>query len=434
MKNSFPAIIFIIVFFVQQLNTAEKEKYTFLYNSKLDMYSGAESILSLYKLTGRYEDKLLEKVKWNEDTILNKIAGIGLRLAKASFWNVPVGDWFMRIQDAYFGNGARAREYNLSAEYKIWDPWNWDDWWYSTDNWFDLTNTQRIGIKTGGIESRQVIAQVARIKCLIEDDYKWYDISLISGQFDNSLFIFWTPDPVKQKEKFHDPDNSSEITGYISWMFYQYEDRYLVTDNDQDAIYSYTYNDLQKGAIWNLCDPLLLYTMFYGGYKYIVYDQKTFRNPMIKITDDVSFLPGTKYNLTPIGGEYYLYAYLKIVKKLFVAYYREGGDKYSKASGLGFSGNNVIDIKKIILNVNVDYWHQPIFNYSSNAFLYYYDSNRTYYDYKYKRGFSGEFMASYKLNDVLSVNYGFGYKDIGYLIGKPYNKGGYSYAGFTVSF
>lgn len=426
MKNLFLFIIFITAFFIQQLNTAEKEKYTFLYNSKLDMYSGAENILSLYKLTGLYEDKLLEKVKWNENTVLNKIAGIGFRLAKVSFLDVPVGDWFMKIQDVYFGHGAKIREYNFAVEYKIRHPWNWYDWWFRInvqDFYYDATNTQREGIYAGGLEGRQVISQTARIKCLLEDNYKWYDISLIAGQFDNSLFIFWTPDPVKEPGVFYDPEYDSSVTSYITQMFYQYEDRYPSIVNDRDIIYSYTYNDMQKGAVWNLCDPLLLYTAIYGGYKYIVYDQKTFKNPMIKITDDVSFLPGTKYNLTPIGGDYYLYGYLKVFKKLFVAYYREGGDKYSKASGLGLSGNNIIDSNKISLNVGFDYWLQPDF--SENAEFFFPD---------YKRGFNGEFMATYKLNDILSINYGFGYKDIGYLIGKPYNKGAYSYAGFTVSF
>ncbi|MEW6680092.1 MAG: hypothetical protein AB1297_03580 [bacterium] len=352
------------------------EEYPFLFG--LDMEQGAINIASLYNLTNRACDFGISR---------NIIA----RSGKMVVFDIPLSLWTTTIHHEYFGHGIRARELGLSASYYIPFPWEYVLWWnlkkvkraYCSVWGYPSDIEKRLQMSVSGIEANQLLAHKIQRQFYKKENIHYYEALLF---FHNKLYvnsyIYHTPNPNSSEDDFRkELSEGGDIATYLVRM----------DEKEAKSDYKENYTKLKREAMWNLADPSLWMAAYFLG-RYLAFGEKDFKMPRFK-----GIGMGTRFNLTPMGEEFYLDIYQKT--KYF--YLRKGEGFYG--AGIGIDGS--------FLSGRIDLWRQ---------------SN--------KEGYHLNASFTKGMTNWIEFIIEAGLKTEGYLMGKGFKESRYGAIGLGLSF
>lgn len=395
--------------------------YFLVWNPKLEMQVGAENLFNAYRIFGRFEDSLTEKISFQENTLIKRIIGIAGRIGKTAALDLPVAGWLTLIQHEYFGHGSRFREFQVKkVEYNLGSPWNLSGWargsgYFGWNEW--------LSIDAGGMESNQVFTHEVIKKVFTQKDIHYYELlPILFTKLDTSNYILSTWDPDSHLEEFSQQYREGhDVANYLVYFTFS-RSRYSLKKN---------YDKLVNGAIWNAVDPILFLAYYYSYLRYIWSGKKVFRVPMLRL-GNIEFLPSTRFNLTPMGYERYLDIWLRKKPTLWNFYIREGDGLYEgdDSYGLGVEINNIVMSRKIKMNCSFDYWHQQDVRKEDWWLLSRWESEPP----PPLEGININISLVSSINKFFALKGVAGYKNDGYLMGREFEGGVYGLVGVGLSF
>ena len=394
-----------------QRSPADKELYIFIINPEMQMQMGAVDLTSVHQIICRYENRLFNLLPIEEKNFSGKLGGVSIRLGKSILLDLPIAIWFATVQHEVFGHGARVREFRGKASYTLYHPWSRKRA-FTSFRLQDITISDLIQVTGGGIESNQVMAWEMERRMYGDYPLHCYDwLSFVINRYVVNHYIYRTPDPRFHPqafiEEYHD---GGDIASYLAEMNYKYHGQYGIYPEEIDPLLGDNYRKIKREAIWNLFDPALWLGIYYYG-RYILTGKEKFTLPMIPLWG-IQLMGGTRYNLTPIGGERYLDIYIKKGRHLFNFYLRKGSFEGNGWYGWGAGADRLWRYNNSHLGLRFDWWHQLETGTGGNL--------------------EGE--LHHYLTPELGIVLQGGYKTRGYLMGKAAASGTYIFFGGLVKF
>jgi len=359
------------------------------------MEEGAEDLITAHSLFNRACDIPILK----EEGII--------RIGKFFLLDYPISIWTTVLQHEYFGHGARAREHGVTASYKLYSPWEY--WPFNNkrayvryENGYPEDIDKRLSLTLGGIESNNVLAQ--RLKRNI---YKNGKISYCGALFflSNKLYlntyIYRTPDPISDPEGFR-------IYGDISAYLIEMDIKRGEEGSAKSAVDDY--RRLKKNSFYNLADPILWVSVYSIG-RYLVVGRESLCIPYFNHRS-TRFLPSARFNITPIGEEYYLDLYIKRDLLFFAPYIRDGKGPEGRFYGTGIEVDVEMIKRGLLVGGEIDWWHQPITG----------------------GGYHLMTVATKHITEQVAFTVKAGLKSKGYLMGREFDQAGYLACGIDLVF
>ena len=389
----------------------DKKPYLFILNPQMQMPVGAVDLTTLHQITYRYESRLFGLLPIEEKYFTGKLWGVSLRLGKSILIDLPVAMWFAVVQHEVFGHGARVRELGGEASYTLYHPWSRKRA-FTSFRLRDITISDLIQFTGGGIESNQVMAWEMERRMYGDYPLHCYDwLSFAINKYVVNNYIYRTPDPRFYPRAFNEEyKEGGDIAHFLGEMNYKYHGHYGVFPDEIDPLVADNYRKIKREAIWNLLDPALWLGIYYYG-RYILTGKERFTLPMLPLWG-IQLMWGTRYNLTPIGGERYLDLYLKKGKHNFNFYLRRGAFEGKSWYGMGVGADRLLKYDNSHLGLRLDWWNQLETGGGGNL--------------------EGE-LHHYLTPEVGIILQG-GYKTQGYLMSKAADSGLYAFFGALVKF
>ena len=403
-------IYFLIIFSIPVSIGNAENYYELVYDRHISMYAGTKTLKSVYSFTCNLTENLIMDNLIVESSFKNDALGIILRSSKLILFDFPFAYIAFIFQHEYMGHGSLPRKLNWETQYTFFYPFPYGrggaiieivdiEKYYN-----DLSYSEQAYTTTSGVESSQYLSKEIQKEFYIKGKTHYTDLLLYGiNKLDISVYILST--------------RPSVWSGDINSFIYELP-RSIGQSLDLDELYE----NLKLGAIWNIIDPTL-WIAGYHGLKYIVNGERISKIPMFKL-GETYFMPATRFSLTPIGYEYYFDLMILDNKTLYSTYFRKGrgGEDFYYGSGIGI--DNIILFENLSIGINTDIWKQIII-----------ETTAEYYDERKEilagnLNFDCKFIPLNNFGITLSI----GYKEKGYLIGRPYEKGAYGYAGIIFGF
>ncbi len=372
----FVSILIIVLIFPFR---ALAERYALVYSPLLYKQEGAINILSLNKF-------LLHSSKSLNPFLQQTPA---LRFTKFIINSHLMG--FTTIANhEIFGHGSVARELGGYATYKLWFngfSWSGLTWYHNVT--FDQNS--HLFATAAGSEANQVLGFESQKYLYLKDKITADDFFLLFPKLDFPFYFFGTANPHRDLSKFL--NSTGDPAMIIKRLCRKYYGDYS-TQNILD-----TYDQMRNYSYYAIIDPSIL-MRFYSIYGYIFLNQYEYEMPGLNLYK-YKIMFGTRCTYNPYGPDAYLDFYIKpreVSDPPLSIFYVRGGEYAGNTHwGLGVEFYN---LKSIMNNVKLDFWHQPD-------------------DY----GYNIEFLNKIKVNARCSLLLDTYYKTTGYLIGKPYGEG-----------
>jgi len=165
------------------------------------------------------------------------------------------------------------------------------------------------------------------------------------------------------------------------------------------------HGELKEKSLYTLLDPSLLWS-FYAMWSI----DKYVRPPIIKISDNFSWIYGVQFVPSIFGYDMYATQYMKVFDYDISLYLRDGGPM--KSEGWGASVNNLVELGSVVVGLDYETWDQDT-----------YGSGKSY-------SIFGDIGVGKSWGVTMKVSK----KDSGYLIGQPLDSATIGYVGMTYSF
>ncbi|MDI6752404.1 MAG: hypothetical protein QME07_06105 [bacterium] len=373
------------------------ERYSFLVSSDdIDMEEDAGNLITGYSLFNRAVEYIpgLKERK-------------AVRIGKFFLLDYPISIWTTVLHHEYFGHGGRAREHDVTASYKLYSPWEY--WPFDNkrayvhyEKGYPEDIDKRLSLTLGGIESNNVLAQKLERKIYKDGKISYHEaLFFLSNKLYLNTYIYRTPDPNSDPEGFR---IHGDISAYLIEMDIKRGEEGSAESAADD------YRRLKKNSLYNLADPILWVSVYSIG-RYLVAGEKSLCIPYFN-HKSTRFLPSARFNITPIGEEYYLDLYVKRGLIFFAPHIRYGKGPEGRFYGAGIEINGEMIKKGLLISSEIDWWHQPI---TENG--YHVAANLTKH-----------------ITDWIAIVARAGFKDRGYLMGKEFNRGRYGACGIDLVF
>ncbi len=321
-----------------------------LFDPKLTMRSGAETVISIHNGVSWAKDKLIG-IRWfSEDGFWGKTGGIMGRLTKWILIDLPLDYFPVHFTHEYFGHGSRYREMDFDIvdyNFGIPPPYGGGS---GSANGRKISRMQSdhemLALYSGGLEVQSVMNQRLKLRSIVSRKIQYWEAFLYFNAF------------VGTYSYFHDTHNDLEANK-SGWDVAEYLRRinhhagFSDSDNLQMDV-----KGLKSRNMISLADPFFWYTV--RCFKTYLVDGSDYHNiPMIQIRG-IDYLPSLRLGLTPFGPEYHLENFLLINNKAFLINLRIGDQAFHKSwGGLGLSIQNIYENKRLSLDMNLDIWKQP---------------------------------------------------------------------------
>jgi hypothetical protein len=401
-KNYF----FILILVIFAAESKAQSYSTLIFDESQSQNFGASNLLTLHKALYSFEDRHIRDTLFRENTFLKKAAGFGYRMAKLYLLDAQIDGFIALAQHEAFGHGARYREFGYKENaygFSLYPP-------FGTGHGFTQRGTLRPGFKyttyhqniasaIGGVDAEKLLADNLTSQILLDDTlhYRQGLIYLIS-QNNLPFYLFST--------RYSNPENikpNNDMVAYITEMNYFHSNL---------PGYKYDVQRLSNQSLISFINPVQVYSAFSILYTYGIRGKKQLRKiPMFKF-GGLRYLPGLNYSLTPFGAQYHFINYFRYQRMLFFADLNYGDNTFFNFHGISLKGYNVVNSKRITVNVHLDGWNQPelaLDNYSTSAL-----SNKTGGAAKVDLLFR-PFIRENKIGIFIQA----GYKTKGYLTGEP---------------
>jgi len=402
--------ILLIILFCAHFSSplrGDEVRYSAVFDLTLSSRSGAENLVSGHKLIFSLQEKILPPSLTEENTALNKSAGIAYRLAKAVILDNVANHLTYLVQHEVFGHGARYREFgyqNIQYELHLFFPWGSGRGWTRgrgspSDRW--VTGQELMMAATGGVEANSLLARRLRINWMLQGQMTYGESMLYLYTANDLLAYIW-----RTKWKIRGP-SGNDILHWITRLN-SYEGYFFKED------YPLTLNDLCRHSWANILSPfnyLALYSLFVP---YLWNGEIRSEIPMIRM-GDCRYLPSLRIGLTPYGTEFIQENYIKKGKRLHILSLRIGESTFHRFWGMGWECLNLLDRKLFRLDSRIDFWNQPELMLGKED------------GYISQSGWGVSAVVTGHLKNIKPLGIGvlleLGYKTAGFLEGEPMQKG-----------
>lgn len=331
--------------------------YHFIIDDKFTSFSAAEDLITLHHVIHSFKDKYFRPSLFKEDSWYGKTAGVLYRAGKGYLLDFPIDHTLYLLQHEVFGHGAKYRlldygsnAYHISAPPPYGSLYGFAQLGKPKKNTYrDMSNEERMGIYSSGVEGTTILAQTMKTKWLLGE-----------GQLINA------------SESFLYLRNAHGITRYL-WRTSEQENYILAKVNDmryylfwlnaESGYYSQinglkmTVTDMKKFLTFYGLDAFQ-YVAAFGYLKYLWGGEEVTKIPMLRI-GPVKYLPSFHLGLTPFGAQFNFENYLVIKDKVLSLQYGHGERTFHTFWNQKVEFNNLINNKRFSFSPSVHVWEQP---------------------------------------------------------------------------
>lgn len=320
-----------------------------IFDEKQTAQVGSANLITLHHVLYGFEDAHIRDTLFSENSGLKKTAGIGYRFAKLFLLDQPIDQFISLTQHEVFGHGFRFREfefesifYNLNLTYPYGKGGGYAGAWGSK---ITPTLQERNVLNTGGVEANRLMADNITYQVLLDDNLH-YRQGLLFNRAQNNLFRYlWSSRTGEQII-----DGSNDMNNYINGVNYMYGNG---TKN------KYNFTILSNQSFISFINPMQLYALYTVLYTYGVKGEKSIKKiPMIRLFG-VRYLPAFNYSLTPFGSQYHVVNHVRYKQTLISGEFMLGDKTFNEFYGISLKGFNLLNKKRLSLNVHADIWNQP---------------------------------------------------------------------------
>ena len=241
-------------------------------------------------------------------------------------------------------------------------------------------------ISAGGSEANEVLGNIIRKNILLDNELDYH----------NALMYLYANNDLSGYANFAPNISGSDISNYVSTI---------------NGYYGYTELTLKKiqlyGALSIILDPFNYYSFnsLFNGY--IWKGKNKSKIPLIRITDNLKYLPKFKFGFAPYGPELTLQNYFKHNSRLYSFSFSSSDGSFGNSWRLGAEIWNVKFNDQFSMNFLGQIWNQQNINFYVNNQL------------ENSESFGGLFINTviydfYSKESILGLTLQFGYKSKGF--------------------
>ncbi len=383
-----------------------QDRYFLIWDDNASSFASAENLLTVHRMAYEFEDTLIRRSYWKEDTRGKKMAGMGYRLAKSVLLDVQVDLLIHFWQRLVFGHGFRYREFGLENNaytIELFPPYGGADGIAVRGN---IPGKREFGIheeaviNMGAMSSASMMATTLRDKWLLRGDIHYRETLLfLSTHHDYTAYIL-------SNQLFAPNEIGNFVLTYLEGINGRY-------GFDTEETYQLTLNDLSSRVSVNF---LNIYQFFaiYAYLKTYLYDgQDTAPLPMLQV-GAYQWLPSIRFGLTPFGSEYFIENHVVREGDLYELSLRLGDGKLDRFWGLGARWRHPLG-PRLSLEPRIDIWDQPSLSLGGDIVR---DTDG---------GFGGRFLGAvdYQFGEAvpLGLHAQVGFKTAGFIPGEQLDEG-----------
>lgn len=355
LKSSFLIKSYLIVTFgiTLSINSKGQSYSQVIFDKQQSQYFGAYNLITLHQTLYSFEDKHIRDTLFKENNFFKKTLGFGYRTAKILLLDAQLDVFISLLQHEVFGHGARFREFGFeenSFNLNLYPPFGngtaFAQYGTLKATYKYPTIQEYMAINIGGVDAQLLLANNLTSNMLLNDTlhYRQGLLYLISQNY--LVSYLWTT-------RYTKPANIKSNNDMIAYI------------NDGNYLYAppggkiYDIKKLSTQSLISFANPFQIYSAFSILYTYGIKGQKQLKKiPMIKFRN-VRYLPAFNYSLTPLGSQYHFINYIRYKRILFSGDFNLGENTFNNFYGISIKGFNIMDKKRITLNLHLDVWNQP---------------------------------------------------------------------------
>lgn len=357
-------------------------------------YSGSANLLTAEELIIMGEDKLFPGGGKNTTS---KVWGRSIE--QLVFW-YSIGTMTSVAQHEIFGHGYRLRELGVTPKRYEVTPWG-------GATYFNVNDSFKVGdmiaVVVAGLEAESILARNLKMEWMRRGEIDGR-LSPTYFQAQQSLFAY-TIITHMGRLRGDQPTPGNDVEAYIELQNASY-----IRDN-------LTIGELTRWAICNWLDPMTFYS-FYAFFYYMA-EGKSWTFPMIKVNEDIRYLPNVKIAYAPYAPEAYLENFFTIRGEPLYFYFKGG----KRSFGTGLAYDRFFSGKRGTIGLKIDGWNQGVFV-TPATLGELDDTGEAYRPSLYKRRWGGALSVTSTLNFTKSIALftELGGKSSGYLPGYGLDK------------
>ncbi len=400
MKNLFIFLLFVLSISITNKIVAQSYS-TIIIDKNQSEYFGANNLIMLQKSVYLFQDKYIPDTLIKENNFFKKTVGFGYRMGKLFILDFQEDFFIALLQHEAIGHAARYREFGHEAnsfQFSPFFPFGTGGGSASPGK-LKPGNTisphESVTKILGGNEANLVLANTLSSQFLLDDTLHFRQALLYLTAQNNLLNYI----RITKYSK-----NGGDVSAYISSINGLY---------GKNSTSFYDIKKISRQSLVSLLNPTQLYSVYTVLFQYGIKGKKQLNKiPMIKM-GNVRYLPAFNYNLTPFGSEYILSNIVRHKHRLYSLDFNLGDNTFNKFYGGSLKIFNLIDTKRIGINLNCNVWNQPELELKKEF------ANVTNYPSKIGGAVKVDLMIRpFKLKNKLGIFLQTGYKSKGYVMGE----------------
>ena len=269
----------------------------------------------------------------SEEITTTKIFG---RIAEVVAWALT-NSYGSVVQHEVFGHGYRLRELGFPPESYKMTPW-------SGETRFSIPIAMPAGAYTSiviaGLEANAILAQQYKMKAMQSGKLDGRSATLYTT---SNLALFDYIMATNEGRNINNVTDGNDIEGFLEVYKATYPSDPL------------TLGQLTRWSLFSFLDPLTIFSWISEFY-YVAFG-KTWKFPVIELTENTTYLPSIAVSLAPYGPEMYFQNFFAIDHRPLYAYIK--GAK--RGVGLGIAYDYLFTSEKGSLGGKIDLWRQETF-------------------------------------------------------------------------
>jgi hypothetical protein len=341
---------------------ASESQFNFSIDEHYSPYTGSDALLSTHEsleLLDRWISDETEEPKKGLKPSINRWAYL------CFFWT-PLNYLTTTVQHEVFGHGYRIRTMDVASvtSYHFDAPPPFGHGGGSTA--FKMSNQIYLGelqaIAVAGLEAESILSRNLKSRFIKQKKINPKLGSLYTVSRYSSLIYSFVPFFEEKSIEDH-LVGSHDIQNYVNLLGYLYPESVVSSEDPNTKKLVYSADKMRKSTstqlLFNFLDPMTFYEI--GAYWYYIFTGKMMNIPMIKLKEDLLYLPNVSVQIAPYGLEYYLENFLLHKDSLTYFYLKGGALHGNKYYGFGAQSDDLFVLNKYSIGMKVDGWYQPNF-------------------------------------------------------------------------
>ena len=204
------------------------------------------------------------------------------------------------VQHEIFGHGYRLRDLGVTPKKYTVTPWG-------GATYFNVKRSFKVGdmlaVVVAGLEAEAILARDLKMEWMRRGEIDGR-LAITYTQAEQSLFWYTL---ITQLGRLNNDEISegNDIDGYLELQNASY-----INDN-------LTMGQLTRWSVFNWLDPMTFYS--YYAFFYYIAEGKSWNFPMIRLRENIRYLPNVKIAYAPYAPEAYLENFLRFTESLFIS-------------------------------------------------------------------------------------------------------------------